>query len=48
MTLIADVFLILGMRKSVVRYMSEMSLFRGPFFSQDVKEAQTLVQSERQ
>ena len=48
MTHIADVYPKLGSRKNVITYMSEKSIFRGPFHIQHVKRAQTLLQSDRQ
>ena len=48
MTLIADVFRKLRTPKNMVRYMSKKSRFRGFFDSQDGKQAQTLLLSERQ
>ena len=44
MTVIADVYQILRTPKSMVRYMSEKSFFRGPFDRQHGKPAQTLLQ----
>ena len=48
MTLIANVFLKLRSPKNVITYMSEKSIFRGPFHIQHVISAQTLLQSDRQ
>ena len=48
MTHIADVFPKLRSRKNVITYMSEKSIFRGPFHIQHVRRAQTLSQSDRQ
>ena len=48
MTHLADAFLIGQTLKNVVTYMSEKSLFRGPFYRQHVKPAQTLLQYEQQ
>ena len=47
-TLVADVFRIWRSAKSVVRYISEKSIFKGPFNRQHGKPAQTLLQSEPQ
>ena len=48
MSLIADVFLELLARKSVVRSMSQKLCFTGPFERQHRKCVETLLQSERQ
>ena len=48
MMLSADVFPQLRTRKNLIRYMSEKSIFRGPFDRQHVKQAQTLLQPGRQ
>ena len=48
MTLIADLFPKLGTPKSVVRYMSKNSCFKGPFDRQHGKRVQTLLQSDPQ
>ena len=47
MTLIADVFPKLWTRKHVVKKISKMSPFRGPFNKQHGKGDQTLLKSER-
>ena len=48
MTLIADLFLKLRTPENVVRYMSKKSRFKGSFDTQDGKQVQTLLQSQRQ
>ena len=48
MTHIGDIFPTLPTSKNVVRYMSEKSIFRGLFLRHHVKQAQTLLQPERQ
>ena len=48
MTLIADVFLNLRTGKNVVRWMSRKSSFRGPFDKWHAKQAETLLELERQ
>ena len=48
MSLIANVFAKLKSPKNVVREMSKMSCFRGPFGTQHNKWVKTLLQSERQ
>ena len=48
MTLIADLFANLRNPKSVVRYMSKKSGFKGPFYRQHAKRVQTLLRSEQQ
>ena len=45
MTLIADLFAKLRTPKNVVRYMSKMSHFKGPFERQHGKRVQTLLRS---
>ena len=46
MTYIADVLPKLRSPKNIITYMSEKSVFRGPFDREHVKQAQTLLQSE--
>ena len=48
MTFIADLFPKLRTPKSVVRYLSKKSRFKGPFDRQHRKCVQTLLQSESQ
>ena len=48
MTLIADLFPKLRTPKNVVRYMSKMSCFKGPFDKKHGKRVQTLLRSEQQ
>ena len=48
MTLIADLFPKLRTPKNVVRYISEKSLFKGPFDRQHGKRVQTLLRSDPQ
>ena len=48
MTLIADVSPKLRTLENLIRYMSEKFIFGGPFDRRHVKQAQTLLQSERQ
>ena len=48
MTLLADLFPKLRTLKNLIRSMSEISIFRGPFDRQHVKHEQTYLQSERQ
>ena len=48
MTLIADLFPKLRTPKTVVRYMSKKSSFKGPFDMQHGKRVQTLFRCERQ
>ena len=46
MTLIADLFPILGTQKNLARYMSKKSRFKGLFDRQLFKRVQTLLRSE--
>ena len=48
MTLIPDIFPKLLNPEYLIIYMSEKSIFRGPFDTQHVKQPQRLLQSERQ
>ena len=48
MTLIADLFPKLRTQKSVLRYMSKKSHFKGPFDRQHGKPVQKLLRSEPQ
>ena len=48
MTLVADVFPKLRTLKHVIRYLSRMSRFKGPFEIPHAKWAETRLQSERQ
>ena len=48
MTLIADLFPKLRTPKSVLRYLSKQSHFKGPFDRQHSKRVQTLLQLEPQ
>ena len=48
MTFIADLFAKLRTPKNVVRYMSKMSRFKGPFDRQHGKRVQTLLRSGTQ
>ena len=48
MTFIADLLPKLRTAKNVVRYLSKMSRFKGPFDRQHGKRVQTLLRSEPQ